>query len=113
MQHEYSMHVTFWDWCCLNGIDKYVYAIEHGELRNPIIGKKLKRKGVKKGIADYLLLKPNSSKSSLWIEFKHGKNKQTPTQIEFEHIAEECGHSYICCYTVEDAIKNITDYLSG
>jgi len=48
---------------------------------------------------------------NLWIEFKAGKNKQTEEQIQFQKSREEDGSKYIICYSAEDAISQIKEYL--
>lgn len=50
---------------------------------------------------------------NLWIEFKAGKNKQTAEQIQFQSSREEDGSKYIVCYSAEDAIEQIKEYLGG
>jgi hypothetical protein len=111
-QPEYNeLHVPFYDWCCWNPrLEPYIFAIEHGEKRDPRIGRKLKRKGVKKGMADYLYAKSNKKYRQLWIEFKHGKNKQSESQKTFQKLMESLGDAYIVCYTINEAANALELY---
>jgi VRR-NUC domain len=46
-------------------------------------GRLLKRKGVKRGVADFFLALPSNGKSGLWIELKVGEGKLSPEQKKF------------------------------
>jgi len=110
-QLEHQLHCAFHDWYMLNPrIAKYMFCIEHGEARDARVGAKLKRKGVRKGMADYLYLRPNPTYGSLWIEFKVGKNKQSLSQIHFQELADDCNQKYVVCYDLEDAIDVVKKY---
>ena len=77
-QTEYQLHKTCFEWIKLHPkLLPYFYTIDHGELRNIKIATKLKAKGVKGGIPDCLLLKPNKEYSCLWIELKIETKKLT------------------------------------
>lgn len=89
------------------------------------------RYGLRKGVADFLfnypskkyevqyndnLWRPSSvvtteSYHNLWIEFKRKGNKQTEEQIQFQKDMIEIGSKYIVCYSSDEAIKNIENYL--
>lgn len=88
-----------------------MFAIEHGEIRNPATGAKLKRKGVRPGIADYMFMQPSRRYNSLWIEFKCGKNKQTKAQEEFQQIVYETGGKYVVCRSLAEAMTEVTEYI--
>lgn len=108
---EYNLHVQFWQWCQYHPpLNDYIFAIEHGEIRTPYVGAKLKKKGVKAGMADYLFPFANDEYNNLWIEFKVGQNKQTEAQKKFQEIIEECGGKYVICHDLDEAIKTIEDY---
>lgn len=113
-QNEYNfLHVPFWQWVELNpSIKRFMFAVEHGEVRNVRVGVKLKRKGVKGGMLDYFFMKPSGKYIFLWIEFKFGKNKLSAAQKEFIKIVEEAGGKAICCYEVEEAIKGVSNYIA-
>lgn len=113
-QTEYQLHVQFWQWCQYHPpLDDYIFAIEHGEIRSPFVGAKLKKKGVKAGMSDYLLPIGNNEYNNLWLEFKVGSNKQTKAQQQFQAQMEECGGKYVICHDLEEAIKEIEDYTTS
>lgn len=110
-QPEYQLCVSFWRWCCYHReIAKYMFAIEHGGIRSAFIGAKLKTKGVKAGMADYVYIKPNSKYNNLWLEFKTGSNKQTLAQQDFQQIVEDAGGKYIVCRDLMMTIDEIAIY---
>ncbi|MEE9458244.1 MAG: hypothetical protein V3V84_00610 [Candidatus Bathyarchaeia archaeon] len=111
---EYQLHVSFHQWCRYNWtIGKYIFAIEHGELRNPAVGAKLKKKGVRSGMADFMLILPNNFYNNLWIEFKVGKNVQTESQKIFQQLVDETKGKYVICRDLESAIEAVEGYVSN
>ena len=58
-----------------------LFAIPNGGSRNPIEAVNLKSQGVVSGVADLILLTSNGVFSSLCIEMKADKGKQTENQI--------------------------------
>ena len=77
---------------------------------NVQIGAILKNAGLLKGVADlsYLL----EGGRSVFIELKHGTNKQTPTQKEFEARVVALGFPYYVARTVEEFMQIIKKYNS-
>jgi hypothetical protein len=88
-----------------------VLRIEQGGFRTIIEATKLKRQGVQPGVADYLFAMPNEKNHGLWIEFKHGKNKQTESQKTFEAMQKSNNYDYVVCYSADEAINSIINYL--
>jgi hypothetical protein len=73
---------------------------------------KRQQEGVVKGAADFLFDYGLSFQyRNLWIEFKRHGNKQTIDQIQFQKDREEAKSKYIVCYSADDAIKEIKNYL--
>ena len=86
------------------------FAIPNGGQRNAIVAAKLKKGGVVSGVWDLLLLVPRNGKSGLFIEMKAGKNKLTENQVIFQS-ENELDYAFSICYTVEQFLKSIRDYL--
>ena len=89
-----------------------------GGQRNVIVGAKLKRMGLKRGLPDYLIFErkfyiDTFSITGLALEFKYGKNKQTPEQKEVQKQLEENGWDYHVCYDFDTAKKIIDNYLNN
>lgn len=79
--------------------------------RNPKLGNKLKRKGMKAGVPDCLIFNPHGEYKGTAIELKIGKNTQTDTQKDWELKLINCGWTYHVCYSLDEVIKIIeTNY---
>lgn len=89
-------------------LDKLLYHACNEGKRN---AKRAKRIGIKAGVPDVHLAIANNEHHSLYIEFKSGSNKQTPDQIEFQKQAESAGNKYVVCYSVNEAIEILKEYL--
>jgi len=72
---------------------------------------RLKKQGVKSGIADVILLIPKKGYASLCLEFKTDKGKQSDEQKEFQRQAEMCGNKYVVVRSVATAIGIVKEYL--
>lgn len=90
---------------------KLLFAIPNGGSRNIIEAKNLKAQGVKSGVSDTLLLIAKKGFSSLCLEFKVKKGKQSDEQIEFQKQAEEAGNKYVVVRSVKEAIDTLKWYL--
>ena len=104
--------------------DKLLFAVPNGgqRMQKSIQTKKgvktfspeaarLKKQGVKAGIADVILLVPRKGFASLCMEFKTEKGKQSDEQKEFQKQAEMCGSKYVIVRSVASAIETVKDYM--
>ena len=71
----------------------------------------LKKEGVKAGYPDVLIDIPNKHYAGLRIEFKRPKGKQSEHQKDWQERLTRAGYLYVVCYSVDEAIKVLTDYL--
>jgi hypothetical protein len=80
----------------------YWTAIDHAARVSPRQGADRKRRGVKRGIADFLVMAPGPR--VLWIELKRDTKaaKQSDEQIDFEEAQRACGADYVICRSVQD-----------
>lgn len=90
---------------------KLLFACPNGGSRNIIEAKNLKAQGVKSGVSDVLLLIAKKGFSSLCLEFKTEKGKQSDEQITFQHQAEKAGNKYVVVRSVKEAIDTLKWYL--
>ena len=90
-----------------------LFAVPNGSMRDVIIGAKLKAEGVLPGVADLILLKPNSKYGALLIEMKTAKGKQSERQIEWQQLIEQDGYKYIVCRSINDFMREVKKYLKG
>ncbi|MFS0489906.1 VRR-NUC domain-containing protein [Leadbetterella byssophila] len=74
-------------------------------------GKKLKQEGLRKGTADLLLLTPRQGYGALCIEMKKPGGVQSPSQKEWQRLAEKNGNKYVVCRSLEEFMQVIRDYL--
>lgn len=59
-----------------------------------------------------ILLVPSGEFHALCIEMKAGKNKQSALQKEWQRKAESVGNKYVVCYSLEQFINEVTNYLN-
>lgn len=80
-------------------------AIEHGRHHKGTAEQRarewqaLAAQGVRQGLGDLLLMPPHSP--GLWVELKHGTNKQTPAQHAMQRDMEAIGWGYVVVRSVE------------
>ena len=106
---EYQQQAVFVQWMRGKYPSLTLFAIPNGEIRDIGTAVKLKKSGVKAGVADLYLMD-----YSTFIEFKRDKKcKQTPSQKQFEEICKSTGHKYILVYGLEDAFHKIERLING
>ena len=62
-------------------------------------------------MSDLCLPYPKGIYCGLYIEMKFGDNRQQASQKEFLKDMEEAGHFVATCYSAEEAIKVIKEYI--
>ena len=94
-------------------IGRLLFAVPNGGARNAREAAIMKGEGVTAGVADLILLIPSGPYSSLCIEFKTASktSRQTPTQKEWQALAEANGNKYVVCRSIEDFQREIRGYL--
>lgn len=90
---------------------KWLHHCPNGGSRNRAEAVKLKQMGVKAGVSDLCLPYPRGMYCGLYIEMKYGNNRQQDTQKEFLADMAAVGHFVATCYSTEEAIKVIEEYL--
>ena len=91
---------------------KWLHHIPNGGSRNKREAVKLKQMGVKAGVSDICLPYGKGIYIGLYIEMKYGNNRKTEEQKEFLQDMEKAGHFVATCYSAEDAIRVIEEYLN-
>ena len=89
-----------------------LHHIPNGGARSSREGAKLKRMGVLAGVADLHLPVARGPWHGLYIEMKHGEGRLQESQKDFLKLAAEQGVYCIVCYSAEDAIEVIRQYVS-
>ena len=91
---------------------KWLHHCPNGGSRNQREAVKLKQMGVKAGVSDLCIPYPKGIYCGLYIEMKFGDNRQTDSQKEFLKDMAGAGHFVATCYSAEEAISVITEYLN-
>ena len=112
---EHQIQASFFSYLELQypKLRKKIFAIPNGGARNVITGAMLKKEGATAGVFDVFvgITNPSRGLPGLFIEFKAGKNKLSEKQKDF--MGEMISEGYECetCYSLEEAIKCLNDYL--
>lgn len=96
---------------------RYAFAIPNGGHRHIKVATKMKAEGVKPGVPDIFI--PILGRTAiniythtgLFIEMKKRGNKPMPNQIEYIEYLRSAGYQCNVCYTAEEAMKVILEYL--
>lgn len=90
---------------------RWLFHVPNGGSRNKQEAVKFKQMGVKAGVSDLCLPYPKGIYCGLFIEMKYGNNRQQDTQKEFLADMAAAEHFVATCYSAEEAIKVIEEYL--
>lgn len=88
-----------------------LFAIPNGGHRHPATAAKLKAEGVKAGVPDICLPVAKGEYHGLFIELKAGRNKPTPTQVQWHARLSYEGYRVTVCWGWEAAREAIEEYL--
>lgn len=91
---------------------KWLHHCPNGGSRNRNEAVKFKQMGVKAGVSDLCLPYPKGMYCGLYIEMKYGDNRLQDTQKEFLADMAEAGHFVVTCYSAEEAVRILEEYLS-
>ena len=124
---EHAEQAAVFEWAALMS-NRYpalqlLFAIPNAGKRSYGAAAWMRNEGLKKGVPDMMLpsvyrpgqgnddeyLLPNYA--GLFIEMKHGKNKPKEEQLWWLNALEEEGYRCEVCYSADDAIAVIKDYL--
>ncbi len=90
---------------------KWLHHIPNGGSRNKAEAIKLKQMGVRSGVSDLFLPCPKGRYHGLYIEMKYGNGRLQQSQKEFLHDMAEAGYYVATCYSAEQAINAIQEYI--
>lgn len=94
------------NYCLLSHENRCVILSIPNDGINSIEAKRKKNTGLLAGASDLVLLLPN--KKTIFVEVKHGKNKQTEKQIEFQKRVQALGFEYWLVYSLEEFKQQCT-----
>lgn len=90
-----------------------LFAIPNGGARSKRTAALLKREGVKRGVPDLFLPVPSGGRHGLFIEMKKKGGRLTTQQKQWLGELNELGYSAVVCYSADEAIETIQEYLDG
>lgn len=115
LEHQYQSAVIAW-WAIKHKSYKLpefaLFAVPNGGARNAVTGAILKREGVRKGVTDLILLKPNKDYAGLLIEMKATKGVISKDQQAFMDYANS-EYKAVVCYHWQEATDMIDAYLKN
>lgn len=76
-------------------------------------GRRIKREGLRKGVADLCLSVPRKGYGALYIEMKKPGGRLSPEQKTWGEATMKHGNSWVVCYSVEEFQKVVDDYLKS
>lgn len=112
---EYQEHIAFLKWLRLAYPVLFPLCVHYpmGELRDRIVGAKLKRMGAKEGFPDFMFLIPAKSKHGLFIELKRTKGgRPTAAQTNWIKKLNELGYKAEFAFGWTAAKEIFEEYLS-
>jgi len=74
---------------------------------------KAKAQGMLSGVPDLFMPVPKNGFHGLYIEMKSEKGRVSVSQNRFLSVTNELGYQSIVCYSSEDAIEKIKEYLKN
>ncbi len=114
---ESSEQILLIQWCDVQSCKypelKMIFAIPNGGSRHKLEAINLKRSGVKAGVPDLFLPRPNGKYHGLFIEMKYGKNKTTRNQDEWIKNLDKQGYKAVVCFGFEEAKEEILKYIAS
>lgn len=92
---------------------RLMFATLNGAAMHPATAAKMRRAGMVKGVPDVWLPWPVGDYAGLVFEMKVGRNTCTDEQKYFLSTLADCGWRTGVCYSADDAIRLVVDYLEG
>lgn len=90
---------------------KWIHHVPNGGKRTPREGARMRRLGVKKGVADiFWPYKGVHGQNGLYIEFKVEGFHQSEEQVDFQLYCDSQGYEYKIAYSPMDAIRYTREY---
>lgn len=115
-QPEYESQVLVIAWARQNQVKypqlRLLFAVPNAS-RSPVQFRvKLKRQGLVSGIPDMIMSCPSGPYHSLMIELKAPQGRLSPEQKAIHPILQEYGNCVRVCYSAQEAIQTLVDYLT-
>lgn len=89
------------------------FAVPNGGKRNVITATIMKKEGVRRGVADLILLLPRNGYHGLLIEMKTKKGRQSEFQKAFQAATECQGYKYAVCRSEDEFKQVVNEYIKN
>ena len=115
-QPEFRLHCVVADYLRATlSPDVLWFHIPNGEHRSKITGARLKRMGVRAGVADLMIawrgpFGQHWQAEVLWIELKAAKGRPRLAQAQFQVDTHVVGHHYHVCHSLEEVEQVLRHY---
>lgn len=92
---------------------RWLFHIPNERKCTPQQGARLRRIGVRRGVADLFLPCPMGHYAGLWIEMKTPDGRASEDQKAFILAMRQAGYAARVCYGYTEAIQTLEQYLKG
>ena len=92
---------------------KLLYAVPNMGKRTIGAAKYLIAEGMRKGVPDLVLPVPKNGYGALYIEMKRKGGRVAPEQEAWRLALNKAGNLAVVCWSADEAIKVLTEYLNG
>lgn len=92
--------------------DGMLYHIANEGIRLGGQGRRAKREGIVRGVADLCLSVPRHGYGALYIEMKRPGCYQSPEQKTWQKCTEKHGNKYVVCKSLQEFIVTVNRYLA-
>lgn len=102
-----QQQIVIWfnnNYCLKSHIQRgLIFSVPNGGTRNLKEALTLKSTGLLGGVSDLIIILPNGK--LIFVEVKHGKNKQSDNQRIFQSRVEKLGYDYWLVYSLDEFIN--------
>ena len=110
-QLESKLQISCVTWFRMQYPSLVMWSVPNGGKRSVVTATILKREGALAGVADLFLRYPSKTYHGLFIEMKIGNGVQSDSQKDFEKQCKKFGYKYEVCYSFDQFVKIINEYL--
>lgn len=112
---EDLIHKTLMEWVHthpqLKTIAKFIMHFPNEGKRTNSFGKLMKSFGMRAGVSDLFIALPRGGYHGAWIELKSKKGRLSQAQVEFLEDMKSQDYFVSVCYSLDEAIMIVTNYV--
>lgn len=111
-QLEHKLQCACVRWFRLQYPNVLCFAIPNGGARSALTGAMLKAEGVVAGVPDLMIAVPKNGHAGLFVEMKVKPNRPSKEQVQVIKRLEDAGYKVAVCYSFDDFVNVVNDYLA-